>query len=453
MNDPLAVRGVMLDLGRRYWELDYLRAFIPRIAALGYNRLQLHLTEWNAFRLRLPDYEGLAAERSYTPEEINDLVRLAAGHGVEVVPEIDLPAHATAIIRYHPELRFTGPGAEHFNDGAYWHGSPTDGWTMDITGEANRDWIKGLLAAFTDALETPAVHLGGDEWPIEPGLSACAALNDHARSLDPAYTAGDALVAFMNELAGVVRSRGRRPEMWNWWERASGGDFRLWPDRDIRIVAWDTDEERLAWFLRHGYEVVASPSATHYVTPRTAPGNLAGKPYVAADPRRLYEDWRPAPGPLGYQLCVWADWAEQEPDAYFESYLRRPLEVLGARFCGPPAFPDADAFLTELDRVPGEVRLGAGRVTRVRFRPHAPEGGTEAGRWSAPVAEALDAVRGTRFQGARTADGPWEDLAVVTAQPYPVWNELPLSGEFAALRVVDAPEGLEVEWWGVRSPR
>ncbi|MFE3450481.1 family 20 glycosylhydrolase [Nonomuraea sp. NPDC059194] len=447
----VAVRGVMLDLGRRHWSLDYLRGFVRRMAWLGYNRLQLHLTEWNGFRVRLPGFEELATEPAYAVPELAELIAYAQAHHIEVVPEIDLPAHTTAVIEQRPELRSADAV---LNDGSNWTGFPTPSWTMDITRPDNRAWIRRLLAAFCDAFPTvERIHIGGDEWPVEPDLSRAAELAAYARSLRADYTPNDALVAFVNELAAVVRERGRQPELWNWWEYASRGDYRVRPDGDIRITVWEETDQDLAGFTKLGYRVIASPSHTHYVTPRTGPGNRAGVNYVTPDPRFLYEEWSPSAETLvdGYQLCVWADWAEDQDDAYFDWYADRTLRVLADRLWGGPRLADVDAFLDVADAVPYQNRIERGRVRRVRFRPRLPrDARARDGKWPREVWQALEDVRGTRFQGAAGPDGPWTDLAVVTWMPAPTWNVLTVEDQaaYACLRVTDAPDGLDIEWWG-----
>ncbi|MFI9555454.1 family 20 glycosylhydrolase [Nonomuraea endophytica] len=487
----VAVRGVMLDLGRRHWDPAYLRRFVRRMAWLGYNRLQLHLTEWNGFRVRLPGYEDLATEPAYSLDDLTELIGYARSLHIEAVPEIDLPAHASHLIARRPELR---PADAALNDGAHWTGHTTDAWTMDITRPANREWIKGLLAAFCAAFDTPAIHIGADEWPVEPALSAAPALVAYARSIHPDHGPSDALIAFVNELAQVVRDHGKRPEMWNWWEYASGGTHRISPARDIRLTAWPDTEAEVRAFSDAGYDVIAAPAVSHYVTPRTTPGNRTGVNYVTADPRHLYHDWTPSQV-TGYQLCVWADWAEEQPDAYFDWYATRPLDVLADRLWGGPLLADVDDYLTVVDALPytgkaplrlvrevgpsGEVQPVSGlrpvgevgsvcevglaggvgavvalavpvRIRRVRFRPAVPSGARAVGgKWPEPVWQALDAVRGTRFQGALTADGPWEDLAVIEWLPTTTWNVLDVEadGAYTCLRAVDAPDGLEIEWW------
>jgi hexosaminidase len=348
----VAVRGAMLDLGRRYWSPEYLRAFIRRLAWLGGNRMQLHLTEWNAFRVRLADprFAGLADAQAYRAAELRDLIAYGRRLHVDVVPEIDLPAHATAITRYRPGLRFAGEGAEAANSGARFTRQPTDGWTIDITRPGNRAWVRELLTAFATELDAPRVHIGGDEWQDDRELARCADLVGYARSLHPDYRPTDALVCFVNELVALLREQGREVELWSWWELAGGGECRAWIDRGARITAWPERPDGLPFFTDHGYRVVASPMSTHYVTP----GPPAGQGGRMADARWLYERWDPGryPGIDGYQLCVWADHAVAQPDGYFEGHLRRPLEAMLDRLWGGARRAGADDFFAAADALP-----------------------------------------------------------------------------------------------------
>jgi hexosaminidase len=90
-------RGFMIDLGRKYFEIEYIETLIRKMAWMKMNFIHLHFTEWNGFRLKSDLFPGLAAEQSYSKEEIRRIQDYAAKYRVMVVPEIDLPAHSTTI--------------------------------------------------------------------------------------------------------------------------------------------------------------------------------------------------------------------------------------------------------------------------------------------------------------------------------------------------------------------
>src|SRR5690606_37316913 len=106
----VAVRGLMLDMGRKYYRPEYVEEQIRLAAWYRMNTVHLHLTEWNAFRLDSPRFPRLAAgDGAYDRGDIERFERLAAGYDVTILPEIDLPAHAPQIADYWPETRWECP--------------------------------------------------------------------------------------------------------------------------------------------------------------------------------------------------------------------------------------------------------------------------------------------------------------------------------------------------------
>ena len=112
-------RGFMIDVGRKFFTMDYLRDYVKILSFYKMNELQVHLNDngfveffdndWNktyaAFRLESERFPGLTAkDGSYTKEEFRDFQIMAARYGVNVIPEIDVPAHSLAFTHYNPRL-------------------------------------------------------------------------------------------------------------------------------------------------------------------------------------------------------------------------------------------------------------------------------------------------------------------------------------------------------------
>ncbi|WP_301230746.1 beta-N-acetylhexosaminidase, partial [Phocaeicola sartorii] len=102
-------RGFMLDVGRKFFTMDFLRQYVKILSFYKLNEFQIHLNDngfvqffdndWNktyaAFRLESERFPGLTAkDGSYTKKEFTDLQRLGMEYGVNVIPEIDIPAHS-----------------------------------------------------------------------------------------------------------------------------------------------------------------------------------------------------------------------------------------------------------------------------------------------------------------------------------------------------------------------
>ena len=138
-------RSIMLDVGRKYFEIDYLEKLIRDMAWKKLNYLHLHFTEWHSFRLKSELFPGLAAEKSYSKADIRRIQDYAKRYHVVIIPEIDLPAHATAITNYNNYLGFHCESMRK----AKWQSDSTNrkggAWMLDITRTEVRSWIRALL--------------------------------------------------------------------------------------------------------------------------------------------------------------------------------------------------------------------------------------------------------------------------------------------------------------------
>lgn len=322
-------RGLMLDAGRRYFQMDYLEQTIRRMAWLKLNVLHLHLSDWNGFRLVSDTYPGLASKEAYTKADLRRLQAVARRHHVTIVPEIDLPAHAKAITDYAPHLRFNCPSM----DRGRWAGGEQGGWMLDVTRAEVRQWINALMNEFVPLFDGPYFHLGGDEYEFDPQKWACPELVEAMRAKGYPEP-GDVFVEWINETGALVKSHRKQLQIWNWWE-CRDQKTSLWPDKDIVINAWVSDAE---WFLQRGYTVMASPEDRLYLAPGLTEVIQEPKDYGVIHSDWLYEQWTPNAHPnlLGYKICVWADRVEAWPDAAFESVLEQPRAVLAERLWGGP---------------------------------------------------------------------------------------------------------------------
>ena len=124
------LRGFMIDCGRKYIPMHYLRQLTKVLAYYKMNTLHIHLNDngfrqyfggdWDktqaAFRLECDTYPGLTAkDGSYTKQEFIELQKLAEANEVEIIPEIDIPAHSLAFSHYKPELGSKEYGMDHLD--------------------------------------------------------------------------------------------------------------------------------------------------------------------------------------------------------------------------------------------------------------------------------------------------------------------------------------------------
>ncbi|MFJ2703610.1 family 20 glycosylhydrolase [Streptomyces sp. NPDC087428] len=351
-------RAQMLDVGRKYFPLSYLKTQIREMAWQKLTTFHLHLTDWSGFRIQLPQFPGLASADSYSPAELRELQDYARTYHVDVVPEIDLPGHSTPLTTYDPTLRFACTSM----DRATWPGGERGGWTLDITKQHTRDFVHGLLEDVMPLFDSDYVHVGGDEIGLDDKKNACPELVSYqdARGFD--YT-GDVFVDFLNSLNEQVRSHGKITEAWAWWNQY-GQQSSIAPDRTI--VLDDYIDRDPAPLVAQGYTVVAAPEPVLYVSPGF--GQKLGD-YGYVDIRDTYENYAfptPAAGGgrvLGYKIARWSDSAEAQSTAFFDHFAHRPLQVMAARTWGSPRAASAWTFLGRADAVGGPPGSSTGYLT------------------------------------------------------------------------------------------
>src|SRR5436190_10763901 len=106
-------RGLLIDSGRHYQPIDVLKRNLDAMAAVKLNVLHWHLTEDQGFRVeskKLPELHQMGSDGLYyTQDEVRDIIGYAAARGIRVLPEFDMPGHATSWLVSHPEIA-SGPG-------------------------------------------------------------------------------------------------------------------------------------------------------------------------------------------------------------------------------------------------------------------------------------------------------------------------------------------------------
>jgi hexosaminidase len=174
-------RGAMLDVSRHFFGADEVRRFLDVMYRLRLNKFHWHFADDQGFRIALKDYpqlEEIAAKRSftdyggydkktfrdhtpyagaYTEKEVRDIVAYAAERGIEVIPELDMPGHLSAIIAAYPELSCSGekievPGTFGVLENA-----------LCIGNDDAMRFMDGLLHTLADLFSAKTFHLGFDE--------------------------------------------------------------------------------------------------------------------------------------------------------------------------------------------------------------------------------------------------------------------------------------------------
>jgi len=154
-------RGLMLDVCRHFLPMEVIKRNIDAMAAVKLNVLHLHLSEDQGFRVESKIYPQLHLQGSdgdyFTQEQIKEIITYAGNRGIRVVPEFDMPGHATAWFIGHPELSSY--------DTTY---TIERGWgvkdpVMDPTRESTFDFLDQFIGEMAALFPDAYFHIGGDE--------------------------------------------------------------------------------------------------------------------------------------------------------------------------------------------------------------------------------------------------------------------------------------------------
>lgn len=154
-------RGLLIDPARHWLPVDVIKRNIDGMAAVKMNVLHLHLTEDQGFRIEskvFPKLHELGGEGMfYTQEQMKDIIRYAADRGIRVVPEFDIPGHATSWLVGYPELA-TVPG-EYSIEREWGVMDPV----LDPTKESTYEFLDAFLTEMAGLFPDAYMHIGGDE--------------------------------------------------------------------------------------------------------------------------------------------------------------------------------------------------------------------------------------------------------------------------------------------------
>lgn len=272
-------RGVLIDPVRHFLPLETLKRQIDGIAAARMNVFHWHLTDDQGWRFASSHYPQLQQQASdglfYSQQQMRELVHYATQRGVRVVPEIDLPGHASALAVAMPELMSApGPYAMERGWGVF---KPL----LDPSNEAVFRFIDTLIGEVAAIFPDPYIHIGGDEvdpsqWNASPKIQQF--MRDHG--LQDAH----ALQAWFNKRIEKILAAHQR--------RMLGWDEVYHPDlpKSIVIQSWQ-GQDALSEVVTQGYRGILSTgfyldqpqSAAYHYRNELWPQGLNGVDQLRAD--------------------------------------------------------------------------------------------------------------------------------------------------------------------------
>lgn len=289
------LRGFMIDCGRKFIPMAYLQDLVKIMAYYKMNTLQVHLNDngfkqyfehnWDktyaAFRLESETYPGLTArDGSYSKKEFIDFQKQAASNFVEIIPEIDVPAHSLALTHYKPEIGSKEYGMDHL------------------------DLFKPETYEFVDALFKE--YLEGDN-PVFVGKRVHIGTDEYSNAKKDVV---EKFRAFTDHYIRFVEGFGKQAVVWGALSHAKGDT----PVKSENVVmnAWYNGYADPATMIKDGYQLISTPDGLVYIVPK------AGYYYDYLNEPYLYKEWTPAhigkavfdekhPSILGGMFAIWND--------------------------------------------------------------------------------------------------------------------------------------------------
>ncbi len=347
-----AWRGLLLDVSRHFLPIAQLRRYVDLLALHQLNRLHLHLTDDQGWRLpsqRWPRLTTVGAWRtgpdgrpyggSYTAAELRELVAYAQARHVELVPEIDLPGHVRAALAAYPELSCTGRAQPVATDWGV-HGD-----VLCVGQPQALQFAADVLGEAMDLFPGRYVHVGGDETPTTR-WRACPRCQALMRR-EGLHSERELQGYFLRKVAAVLAARGRQPLVWD-----EALDQAVPPPAGTVVQAWHGPGP-VAAAVRAGYAAVASSSRFAYFDQNTAILDLPKVFQFSPVPAGLSGPERSRV--LGGEAALWTE--RIEPEQVDQAVFPRLLALAEVLWAGPPPAAAYPEFLARARR--HYARLGA----------------------------------------------------------------------------------------------
>lgn len=264
-----AWRGAMLDVARHFFSVQDVKRYIDLIAAYKINRLHLHLTDDQGWRImidswpRLATYGGSTAVGGgsggyYTQSEYAEIVTYAQSRFISVVPEIDMPGHINAALASYPKLNCNGTVPTLYT------GTEVGFSSLCLENESSYQFVEQVLVELAELTPGPYLHIGGDE---------------------ASATTEKEYISFINRIQAMVQKLGKQAVGWEEIAQASVLESTI-------IQHWNSDIAAQA--TRNGVKIIMSPASRVYLDMKYDPSTKLGYDWAGYSDVEDAYTWEPA---------------------------------------------------------------------------------------------------------------------------------------------------------------
>ncbi len=355
-------RGLLLDESDHFFGKENVEELLDMMAYLKMNRFHWHLTDDYGWRIEIKRYPKLTqsgASRDFTEPhspplfysqaDIREIVKYAQARHIVIIPEIDMPGHATAATQAYLEISGGGVG-KYAN------------YTFNPAKPETYQFLRNVLSEVCDMFPGPYLHLGGDEvwfgnqpWSTDPQIVKFTRDQGLANAVDLEHY-------FTRRMTGVIRDLGKTPMGWD--EITQAG---VSPSEAI-IFWWRQDKTNvLQQALAENYQIVLCPRLPTYLNYVQDASHKIGRRWktkfngmdeVYNFPEPVMNDFISADKErniLGIEACLWTEFIPSRARLDFMTFPR--LAAVAEDAWTPAVRKNQNefmarlpAFLRELDR-------------------------------------------------------------------------------------------------------
>lgn len=331
-------RGLMLDTARHFFPKDFVLKYIDMMSAFKFNRLHLHLTDDQGWRIEIKQYPeltkigawrgkskgadyviggatGKAHGGFYTQDDIHEIVAYAAKHYITVVPEIEMPGHCQGALAAYNDLSCRGAKLKVLT---HWGVNPE---VYCAGNDKTFKFLEGVLTETVKLFPGEYIHIGGDEVPKDR-WKECPKCQERIKKQGLKDEA-ELQSYFVKRMEKYLNSKGKK--IIGWDEILEGG----LPPRAM-VMSWrGTDGGIKA--AQQGHDVIMSPTSNCYFDYPQAPEGEPEQINAPAIPMCKVYAFEPVPDALdtkqakhilGTQANLWTEHVETTEHAEYLVYPR-----------------------------------------------------------------------------------------------------------------------------------
>ncbi len=293
-------RGLLVDCARHFFPVPEIKRVIEQMALVKMNVFHWHLTDDQGWRIeskKFPKLHKQHGKEYYSQKEIRDIVAFAASRGIEVIPEIDLPGHVSALLAAYPQYSCSGKEVKVATCGGIYPVILCAG--NNLTYKLLEELLDEICPLFT----SNKFHIGGDEAPKKE-WKKCSCCQQKIKK-EGLYNETELQGYFSNRLVEMLAKRGKEAVCWN--ESLEAANLNT----NVTVQYWTVGgAEHMKQFIGNGGKFIYSDMFNYYLD----------YPHAMTSLLRLYEgtldiggtDYADCPSLSGVEVCVWS---EHLPDA------------------------------------------------------------------------------------------------------------------------------------------